>query len=93
MNYSKPACHYSDLTRLLMNSGMNGDPRKIEAYLRRIRYYRLSGYWLPFRRIDPDAIDGKRGDEFVDGTHFRDVIGRYGDDHWYMPIWNVVQTP
>lgn len=80
MKYSKPARHYPELTRLLLDRGMNGDPREVEAYLQRVSYYRLSGYWHPFRRSDQNGDDGHRLDEFVAGTQFRDIVERYEFD-------------
>lgn len=51
------------------------------SYLRRIGYYRLSGYWYPLRAIDNAASvrDGKpvRLDEFVPGSRFEDVVKLY----------------
>lgn len=51
------------------------------GYLRRIGYYRLSGYWYPLRAIDKAASehDGKpvRFDEFVPGSRFEDVVKLY----------------
>jgi abortive infection bacteriophage resistance protein len=57
---------------------MHGDQNEIEEYLRRVSYYRLSGYTHPFRKIDPE--NGLRQDEFVPGTRFREVAERYRFD-------------
>ena len=50
-------------------------------YLRRIGYYRLSGYWYPLRMIDPIASAAQRKpvrrDEFVPGSRFEDVVRLY----------------
>jgi len=50
------------------------DAAQAAHFLTRVGYYRLSGYWYPFRAFD-DA--GKRTDEFVAGSHFKDVIALY----------------
>ena len=47
-----------------------------ENYLDRIGYYRLSGYWYPFRQID-STDPKKRLDQFEDGTHFTDALNLY----------------
>lgn len=51
------------------------------GYLRRVGYYRLSGYWYPLRAIDKVASerDGRpvRLDEFVPGSCFEDVVKLY----------------
>ncbi len=47
-------------------------------YLRRVGYYRLSGYSYPFRC---HADDGKsRRDEFIEGSRFEDVAALYEFD-------------
>lgn len=50
-------------------------------YLRRIGYYRLSGYWYPLKRIDDGALEPEgtpvRLDEFVPGSRFEDVVKLY----------------
>lgn len=43
-------------------------------FLRRVGYYRLSGYWYPFRKFDDD---GQRSSDFIDGSQFGDVIALY----------------
>jgi len=43
-------------------------------FLRRVGYYRLSGYWYPFRAFNED---GKRGDTFIKNSYFNDVINLY----------------
>lgn len=50
-------------------------------YLRRIGYYRLSGYWYPLRVIDKAASEREskvvRLNEFVPGSRFEDVVKLY----------------
>jgi abortive infection bacteriophage resistance protein len=55
MTYSKPWISTSDQVDLLMARGLHiADREKAIACLERIGYYRLSGYWHPFReRSDP----------------------------------------
>lgn len=51
------------------------------AYLERLGYYRLSGYWYPLRAVDQvaSADQGKavRLDTFVPGSRFEDVVRLY----------------
>jgi len=46
-------------------------------FLSRVGYYRLSGYWYPFRQVDEN---GNRIDAFMEGTSFENVIGLYQFD-------------
>lgn len=46
-------------------------------FLSRVGYYRLSGYWYPFRQI---GENGARLDQFIEGTRFENVIGLYQFD-------------
>ncbi|MEU7631859.1 Abi family protein [Nocardia sp. NPDC049220] len=50
-----------------------------DQWLRAIGYYRLSGYWYPFRAPDPNS-PVRLADDFVAGTSFREVIGLYEFD-------------
>lgn len=62
---------YSEQLDLLAGRGMEiGDRTEAVEQLRRISYYRLSGYWYSFRVLDR----GKRRDDFVPGTRLADVI-------------------
>ncbi|WP_300678296.1 Abi family protein [Nocardioides sp.] len=68
---------YSEQVALLTERGMNvGDRDQAISVLRRINYYRLSGYWYPFRQL----TDGTRGDHFYAGTHLKDVVALYEFD-------------
>ncbi len=59
---------------LLAQRGMDvGDRDGAVRALGRINYYRLSGYWYPFRRRE--GTD--RGDDFYPGTRLEDVIALY----------------
>lgn len=54
------------------------DEQKAKDYLSRIGYYRLSGYWYPFRKFQP--INGSnigRQDDFFDDTDFKHIIQLY----------------
>ena len=49
------------------------DDDEAAHFLRRVGYYRLSGYWYPFRQFN----DGKRANEFFEGSKFDDVVALY----------------
>ena len=68
---------YEEQVALLASRGMDvGDPQAAAGQLRRVNYYRLSGYWYPFRRIE----GGTRVDEFAPGTTLTDIIKLYDFD-------------
>lgn len=53
------------------------DRAKATEMLRRIGYYRLSGYWYPFRVSAPSAKGPVIGDNFRPGTDLSTVIDLY----------------
>ena len=60
---------------LLRSRGMEiSDPVSAENWLRRVGYYRFSGYAHPFRRT---GADGKLEERFVSGVSFRHVADFY----------------
>ena len=64
---------YADQVRLLESRGMQvGDRDRAERLLRTTNYYRLSGYWYPYRQRSADG-EG-RSNTFVPGTSFDDVV-------------------
>lgn len=68
---------YDEQIDLLVQRGMDvGERDEAVALLRRVNYYRLSGYWYPFRRI----VDGRRLDDFYSGTRLADVTALYQFD-------------
>lgn len=76
MQYTKPALTHEQQVELLRQRGMEGDPAVMLARLRVVNYYRLSGYWHPFRKRDP-AQRGLRQDSFLPGTSSEQVWRRY----------------
>ena len=73
MKYSKPHLPYEDQVDLLIRRGL-GCPDKASAlfWLKRIGYYRLSAYFIPFK----DAATGN----FRPGTTFEQIIDLYRFD-------------
>jgi abortive infection bacteriophage resistance protein len=70
--YTKPALTFEDQVKLLQSRGMVvSDPKHAIGILSRISYYRLSGYWLPFKKPD---------DTFAPGTTFEKAVELYEYD-------------
>ncbi len=68
---------YDQQVQTLAARGMDmGDRQAAMAVLRRVNYYRLSGYWYPFRQQTPTG----RQDDFYPGTSFSDVVALYEFD-------------
>ena len=68
---------YDEQGDLLIQRGMDvGDRDEAVALLRRVSYYRLSGYWYPFRQI----VGSQRQDDFYSGTRLADVAALYEFD-------------
>lgn len=68
---------YAEQVALLEGRGMDmGNRDSAAATLRRLNYYRLSGYWYPFRKFEGSG----RRDDFYSGTRFSDVVALYEFD-------------
>ncbi|OOV87095.1 Abi family protein [Oceanospirillum linum] len=81
-NKLKPWKSLDEQLALLVNRGMQVDnPAAAKSYLERLGYYRLSGYWYPFRAINstysPNTPEPQRTDLFIEGSHFADVVMLY----------------
>ena len=77
--YPKPYLTIPAQIELLKSRGMSvPDIPKASEYLQRIGYYRLSAYWHPMRKRDPDTGDVL--DEFVEGTSFTEATDLYTFD-------------
>lgn len=93
MVYAKPWQSYEEQLDLLMSRGLAvTDRSKALEYLQRIGYYRLSGYWFPFReRSGPLTLLDERGrkparpnkvetvalDDFRPGATFENAVRLY----------------
>lgn len=72
----KPWRDFADQVELLKRRGMQIDNgERAEKYLRRIGYYRLSGYFHAFRRWD--AASQALSDDFIEGSNFENVLSLY----------------
>jgi abortive infection bacteriophage resistance protein len=54
--YKKPTLSFEQQADLLMSRGLQADRQELIAKLRVVNYYRLSGYWYPFRHPGNDAF-------------------------------------
>ena len=68
MEYKKPPLSFEDQADRLLKRGMVGDHDLMIQRLQSVNYYRLSGYWFPFRQAD---------DSFNPGLNFDTVWDRY----------------
>ncbi|RKT37851.1 Abi family protein [Thiocapsa rosea] len=76
--YAKPPLPPKALLRTLASRGlMIEDPSAALHALKRVGYYRLSGYWLPFKQPD---------DSFESGLTFATVIGLYELDRQFRML-------
>jgi len=91
MKYAKPPLSFEQQADLLLSRGMTGDRGVIIARLSVTNYYRLSGYWHPFRQPAPiagaPALDG-----FKPGTSFDEVWCRYAfDRHLRLLVMDAIE--
>lgn len=76
MAYDKPWKSYQEQLEQLIDRGLIvTDTDKALHYLERIGYYRLSGYWHPFRERNGDCRVVL--DTFKAGTRFQDAVELY----------------
>jgi abortive infection bacteriophage resistance protein len=78
MAYSKPYLAVADQLALIKRRGMIvSDDALAQAYLNKIGYYRLSGYWYPYRKSS--QVGGKTvvEDSFRDTTKFSEIVDLY----------------
>jgi abortive infection bacteriophage resistance protein len=73
MKYNKPALSYEDQLNLLVSRKLTcSDRARALEWLKRIGYYRLSAYFIPFRTIGSD--------DFLAGTTLDSVVDLYKFD-------------
>ncbi len=72
MKYAKPPLTLEQQAELLLSRGMRGDRATMIDRLAVVNYYRLSGYWHPFRNSGDDT--------FRPNTTFTNVWQRYAFD-------------
>ena len=74
--YAKPHLTLDEQASLLQSRGMVLDRTQAVRWLGMIGYYRLSGYWYPYRVL----VDGARTDRFLDSTSLQQVVDLYDFD-------------
>lgn len=75
----KPFASIADQVTILAERGLILDRGIAAHWLQAVGYYRLSGYWYPYRQFDP-RVPNKRGDQFAPGTTFNEVARLYEFD-------------
>ncbi|RYF56990.1 MAG: Abi family protein [Comamonadaceae bacterium] len=80
--YGKPFKTIPQQRQLLESRGMTiADPTTAEQWLNTVGYYRLSGYWYPYRvRSRPTSGAPVIEDRFQPGTSFQQVLDLYEFD-------------
>ena len=74
MQYTKRPLTHGRQANVLIYRGMHGDRQLMKKQLRAVGYYRLSGYWHPFRAKD---AGGNLTNSFKPDTRFEVVWDRY----------------
>jgi len=92
MKYDKPHLSYDEQLALMRDRGLAvaDHPRAIQD-LKRIGYYRLSGYTFPMRALeeDPHQVEGnqrRRGETFIEGASFEDAVALHDFDHRFRGV-------
>lgn len=75
----KPFATIDEQIDVLASRGLALDRGVAEQWLRSVGYYRLSGYWYPYREIGNPRREG-RLDSFTPGVSFADVVQMYEFD-------------
>lgn len=90
INAVKEYKSYDEQIDLLSARGMDiGDRDAALATLQRVNYYRLSGYWYPFRKQSRTG----REDSFYPGTRLSDAVALYDFDARLRTATFSVLTP
>ena len=58
MEFNKPGLTFEEQAEQLLRRGMTGQKDAIIEKLKAVNYYRLSGYWFPYRNPDNSFIAG-----------------------------------
>jgi abortive infection bacteriophage resistance protein len=83
VRYTKPALTFEQQADQLLARGMVGNRATMISRLSFVNYYRLSGYWWPYRKLMSAAKTPgsrqleQRQDDFVPGTEFETVWDHY----------------
>ena len=77
MEYVKPFLTFEQQADLLEQRGLTFDRSMLITHLQDVGYYRLSGYWYPFKNED---------DSFIPGTTFETIWNNYTFDRQFRLI-------
>jgi abortive infection bacteriophage resistance protein len=78
MAYAKPYLPVPNQLALIKGRGMViSDDALAETYLNKIGYYRLSGYWYPYRKSTLSNQIRTVLDDFREGTKFSEIVDLY----------------
>jgi abortive infection bacteriophage resistance protein len=84
VKFEKPSLTVEQQADLLIQRGMQGDRGLMIERLSVVGYYRLSGYWYPFRKAAVDSFEptgpAEPDEIFLPGTSFDVVWRRYAFD-------------
>jgi abortive infection bacteriophage resistance protein len=72
LEFTKPRLSYDQQADQLLARGLQGDRECLIAHLKSVSYYRLSGYWYPFRKSDSKDFRIKF-DDFRPGATVEEV--------------------
>lgn len=77
---------FQEQAERLIENGCVGDVVEIKSKLASINYYRLSAYWYPFRKQNPNYDPAQQDsrpklDQLIGGTKFQDIVALYDFDH------------
>lgn len=72
MQYKKPALTYEQQAAQLIARGMQAEKQELISRLKSVNYYRLSGYWFPYREYPKET--------FREGTNLTTIWHRYTFD-------------
>lgn len=91
MKYAKPHLPYDQQLALLSSRGLTiDDPSRAIQDLKRIGYYRLSGYLYPFREVQSGGTATPRRptrrDSFAAGARFDDGVALHDFDHLFRGV-------
>lgn len=74
----KPFATINEQIDVLAARGLALNRSEAEQWLRNVSYYRLSGYWYPYRKLVPGSSE--RLDAFTDGANFDEIARLYEFD-------------
>ncbi|MCK1420288.1 Abi family protein [Bradyrhizobium sp. 182] len=78
MAYAKPFLTLNQQIALIKGRGLAiSDDAKASSYLGKIGYYRLSGYWYPYRQSNVAAGKLIVGDNFKPGSELAEIVDLY----------------